>query len=508
MNDPKKRPLRIQIANQFGQRQSLDDAREQFLPMSGGNGLLLLGLGPDPAALAAATKDQSPVAYLEAPDFSRQMLASWFQGIPGHWQAISRADLEKPELLRRKALFYRPNLRLFPDFWAPVLAAKSLERIPLSEAADRMTVWMPASEKGLLIKELAHAFAKAGLNVEILPENPAPAALLDRLREHRPSLFFCVNFQGLDPYGQNAAALHQLNVPVAIWCVDNPFHLLPALKSTFWQRCTLFVTDDWFLRPLQEHGAQHVFHLPLAADPEHFQPQGALLDASLAEKIVFVGRSSFPDKDSFFAGCALPRELMTQANAMMDQSRRPDFAWWWEHSGQVPLWPGKAVRQIGFASEQCSQKWRVAHLSVAAQDGRLTVFGDQGWRPLLPKSVELRPEMDYYGPLPDIYRQARYTLNLTSLLLPHGLTQRHFDVWTVGGFLLTDNTPGLNIFDQELVHETAFAKTEDLLGCIRRLEREQNLAEQLRTGWRKHILNKHTYDQRMATVLNAVANMR
>ena len=35
--------------------------------------------------------------------------------------------------------------------------------------------------------------------------------------------------------------------------------------------------------------------------------------------------------------------------------------------------------------------------------------------------------------------------------MSEALTQRHFDVWAAGGFLLTDRTPGLDIFPRELV---------------------------------------------------------
>lgn len=506
MTSLRKRPVRVQIVNQFGQRQSLDPAFDQHAAMPGENGLLLLGLGPSPAALAQSLEGQSPTAYLEAPDFARQMPPSWFKEIPGHWQRISPHDLHDPGLLRRRALFYRPNLRLFPDFWGPVLAAKTLEGGTPSPRPDGgKSVWMPASEKGLLTRELAEAFDAAGLTVETLSSDLAPAKLSERLRAQRPDLFFCVNFQGLDPFGQNFSALRHMNIPVAVWCVDNPFHLLPALKSTFWRRCDLFVTDDWFIRPLKVHGAEHVFHLPLATDPRRFQPRQTLKETGLAHGIVFVGRSSFPDRDAFFSGCSAPEELMAEATAMIEHGRRPDYSWWWERFGKPPLWPDRNGRQPGFAAERCSRLWRAAGLNAAARIGRLTVYGDSGWRSLLPAEVELRPEVDYYGPLADIYGQARYTLNLTSLLLPRGLTQRHFDVWAAGGFLLTDATPGLDIFDRELGRETSFASPGELPRLVQRLEREHGLAKQLRTAWRAHILQKHTYEQRVATVLDSIS---
>lgn len=505
MTSLQKRPLRVQVVNQFGQRQSLNPGFDQHVVLPGENGLLLLGLGPSPLSLAQALGGQSPTAYLEAPDFARQMPLSWFEDIPKHWQPVFPNELHESGLLRRRVLFYRPNLRLFPDFWSQILAAKTLAGIPSPGPNDEKSIWIPASEKELLVMELMEAFASAGLVVEALPISVcSPTTLAERLRAHRPELFFCVNFQGLDPFGQNFSALSHLGVPVAVWCVDNPFHLLSALKSAFWQRCKLFVTDDWFIRPLQEHGAAHVFHLPLAACPIRFQPRGIVQDADLAHRIVFVGRSSFPDKDAFFAGCTVSSELLTEATAMLEQGRRPDYSWWWANLGKPRLWPDKSARQPGFAAEQCSRLWRTAGLNAAARLGHLTVYGDPCWRSLLSADVELRPEVDYYGPLPEIYHQARYTLNLTSLLLPHGLTQRHFDVWTAGGFLLTDATPGLDIFDRKLAQETTFASPKELPRLVQRLEREQGLVAQLRAAWRAHILEKHTYNQRVEDIFKAI----
>lgn len=500
------RPHRIRILDQFDRPQSLAFGMEQFQRLPGTHGLLLLGLGPEPAALARAVGN-IPAAYVESPDFARQMPASWHRHIPGHWRRLTIADLGAMHSPQCTTLFYRPNLRLFPDFWAPVLAARSLAHLPGDLRRATKSVWLPSSEHGLLTRELDSALRKAGLATRLLPVTMEPPELVQALREARPDLFFCVNFQGLDAYGQSFAILERLDIPVAVWCVDNPFHLLPRLKSAFWKRCLLFVTDDWFMRPLLDHGARRVHHLPLAASPELFQAKGAFNAPDLADGIVFVGRSAFADKDAFFAGCRVSDADMEAAATFSAQGQRPDFSWWRERFGQERLWPGNTVREIGFAAEQCNWQWRMAGLRAAAGCAPLTVFGDQGWLMLRAKAkVNVLEEVDYYGPLADIYHQARYTLNLTSLLLPHGLTQRHFDVWSAGGFLLTDQTPGLRLFDPELAGETAFNRADDLPALIRRLENDPPLVAHLRKAWQQHILARHTYDQRVAGVLEILAD--
>ena len=162
--------------------------------------------------------------------------------------------------------------------------------------------------------------------------------------------------------------------------------------------------------------------------------------------------------------------------------------------------PGPVQRQASLAAEEASREWRTETLRAAQVAGRLTVFGDDPWRALLP-GVDLRPMVDYYGPLASIYARAAFSLNATSLLLPRGLTQRHFDVWAAGGFLLTDATPGLDIFPRELTREISFSRPADLAPLLRRLEADEPRRETLRQAWRSLVMTEHAYEKRLETLL-------
>lgn len=517
----KQRPHRLQVLDQFGRRKSLPDTLDQFQVLqtgNGGKGVLLLGLGPNPGVVREMFPEDLEVAYLECPDLMAQMPASHRSALPAHWRAITPADLGRSELAPRMILFYRPGLALFPDFWSPLLAQIDLQYVPRLTPRHKDVVWLPGSERRLLTRELDQAFTDAGLIVRSLPEGLSTTEMIRWLHGERPKLFFSVNFHGLDPWGRNHALLQQAGVQVCVWCVDNPFHLLSGLRSAYWQRCRLFVTDNWFIPHLIDHGASQVVHLPLAA-AEHFlcrdsRPVSSALSdprqnwRNLGDRIVFVGRSAFPARDRFFAGCNVSNELAKSAANIMVQGGRPDFAWWWSHLQSPPLWPGQTVRKVGFAAEESSRQHRIHHLREAGRSGNLTIFGDSNWENLLPGKHDIRPEVDYYGPLVHIYRQARFTLNLTSLLLPHGLTQRHFDVWSAGGVLLTDTTPGLAVFDQRLTREVAFDSPKALSAVTRRLEADPSLADDLRHAWQFHIRANHLYAQRIITVLESLETHR
>ena len=131
-------------------------------------------------------------------------------------------------------------------------------------------------------------------------------------------------------------------------------------------------------------------------------------------------------------------------------------------------------------------------------------MGDAAWRDHLPCLHDLRPPVDYYGTLPRLYRQARLTLNVTSLLLPAGLTQRHFDVWMAGGFCITDATPGLDIFPKRLAAEVSMPHPSALPALCRRLEDDPRLRDDLAAAWRTCITEAHTYSHRLHTLFAAL----
>lgn len=413
----------------------------------------------------------------------------------------------------------------------------------------RHGVLLPGATGSLLTRELAEAFAAHACRVvHCEPEQLIGQAheALDETPDAAPGLCFCVNGRGLDSSGEIFHTLRALGVDVHIWFVDTPWHVLSAFRAPWWKQARLWVTDDSFVAPLRAMGAERTHHLPLGASLSLFSHPAPYVppphSAPLGD-IVFAGRSAFPDKAAFFAGQRVPPPLLQQAKALLSQNGTaatgtierkthaetgetprewPDFAWWHRQLAAkhpIAAWPGFAIRAAGLGAEESNRLWRAhcihfchnytqspewtAHARSTGANGTargLTVFGDEGWRDLLPE-MDIRPPVDYYGMLPSIYASARYSLNITSLLLPHGLTQRNFDVWTAGGFCLSSYTPGLNIFPPELVEPVAFRSLADIPHILKRLESEPALRAELIAGWQSEIAQRHSYLQRVQRVL-------
>ena len=381
-----------------------------------------------------------------------------------------------------------------------------------------MRIIIPGTGKELLRGELAGAFTGAGCQViQEAPDvlhHPSHPRRLAELLDGSPTLVFSVNFQGLSPLKPVLELLQQTGGTVAVWCVDNPWNLLAGVRDPRWKTLPLFVTDASFIPPLREHGAERVFHLPLAASPGLFGPNPAR-DARFPSPgnlapFVFVGRSQFPGKEQFFAGQTVPQTLLQEAAPMLMQGARPDLLWWERKLACAPgsFWPGKKARGPALGAEEANLLWRSACLQAAAAGAivspggpALDVFGDAGWGDLLPEGARLRPPVDYYTRLPGIYTKARFSLCLTSLQLPHGLNQRHFDVWMAGGLCLSDATPGLSLFPEELTRPITFSHPASIASVA---EQADVRRAELTTGWQQHIAEHHTYAHRVAAVLDAV----
>jgi hypothetical protein len=517
MPDHDARPRRISIVSELGRTQALADCRESFSRFGEETGpALFLGLGPSPWRLPTFLPQAwGKCFFVECPECEAQMPDEWRAAIPTGFERLPVATV-LGGAWPGPVFFYMPGLKHFPSFWGPIWAKALMDDLrakagpPGGRPARDRSVILPGTARSLLVPELRQAFVRAGFAVTVLDPAEVLENLPGLLSGGAPELFFSVNFQGLDEFGRTFFLLHEAGVAVAAWCVDNPFHLISRLRSPFWRAMPLFVTDDWFVRPLAGHGAERVHHLPLAANPRFFDPLPEPVPEAardLADKVVFVGRSEFPGKRGFFSGCQPPERLAAEARELLAAGGRPDFGWWVDRLGLKSLWPEAAARVAGCGAEEAGRARRTAVLTALSRELELAVYGDGRWAELLPGRA-CRGPVDYYGALASVYAASGLSLNVTGLLLPRGLTQRHFDVWAAGGFLVSDDNPGLGIFPAGLWRETVFSRPEAAVALCRRLLGEPALRADLARAWRTEIAARHTYDARVAEVAERLALCR
>ena len=490
------------IKNEFSQLQTLGSGKSYFRIMGEGSQVLFLGLGPDPDLLSDLIVPEQKVYYLECPAFSEQMSADWTLKIPSSWIPLLPEDL-KPAFSRQyKTIIYRPNLSLYPSFWGPIMAKSESSFDRESCLKNRKAIWIPVEADFLLTTELTSSLSDAGYEVHHLSSMNLYQDLKNNIEDESPLFVLSVNFNGLDIYGECFYLLYDAEIPLVVWCIDNPFNLLTKFKSPFWKEVSLLVTDKWFVEPLKRLGAQRVKYLPLATWSDVFYPTSVDHGIGLDNRLTFVGHSEFREKNRFFSACKIPLSTWKKAQEMISSGSRADYAWWQKALDMDFIWPDQKMRNIAYGAEMTNMSWRTLCLGKIAQDYPLTVFGDRNWLDLLPGNIDIRGEVNYYKELPEVYQSSGYTLNLTSFLLPGGLTQRHFDVWAAGGFLITDCSLGLDLFSDELIREISFNDPSECKLIIERMEKNPKLKQDIKEAWYREIIEYHSYKRRMEELLD------
>lgn len=464
--------------------------------------LILLGIAPgqleDLPFVKDILKQGRKVYWLEAPETLKQLKQLKLPLPPSNlsWIQIDLEYLQSPSL-EEKIFFYEPGRRLAPDFWGPIISRLSLKKYNndnlYNSPSNSSLAWLPGNTNQLLHLELHEALKNNGIAniISDLAEAPDYPSLEKIWHKRIPDFILSINFRGLDSEGKIFEICQALNIPLAIWLVDNPWHLLSGIRLPWWKRANIFVSDGDFVTSLQFGGARYVTHCPLAAAPHMWRKNINACN----EPPLFIGRSIFPAQKKFFGNLSVSTDIENEVNAYLEQTGNyPDYHWWMKKF-QEKAWPGKGVRKAGFYADYFSARNRARWLKKAMQIN-IRIIGDDGWKELLPGCM-VENQVDYYGRLPDLYQNSGAVLNVTSLLLPGSLNQRHFDVWAAGSMLLTDTSRGLDIFPSELTSPIKLDKPEEITEKYTYWQKHQNLRGELIQAWQEHLKTQHTYTQRV-----------
>lgn len=544
MAEQNTRPQRVRLPDFAGRGVSLPDGPDAWACRGEGDAVLLLGLGPKSGAnlpqVLPLLANAPAVYWLESPQVARALEAWKLEAeilprepLPAHWREVT---VEQAVALagQCRCCIYTPGLRLDPEFWGPLLGRvdaalarpASAARASAAMMAEdiRGPVLLPGNDGQLLHQELRTALAECGFGpvVDALPQPSSGMSGAQAGREDdflprwrtllhggKPAFLLSVNMRGLDADGRVFELCRALEIPVALWFVDNPWHVLSGARLPWWRDAHIFVTDASFVDSLRACGAGRVFHLPLAVAPHMWRDLPDFAPSSFTvEPPLFVGRSAFPEKERFFAAASVPQGLEAEAARLLEASTGPQDAphfFWWQDKLGGTLWPGYDARRLGLGAERCAQANRRRWLLTAGAGsvGGLRVIGDDGWKPLLP-DTEILPPVDYYTALPEVYGRAEAVLNVTSLLLPHSLSQRHFDVWASGGLLLSDATSGLEIFPAELTEPMTLRGPDDFMARCAWFRAHPQAAHDLRQAWRGNLRAHHGYKQRIQQIIETL----
>ena len=321
--------------------------------------------------------------------------------------------------------------------------------------------------------------------------------LLEGLVQYKPDCVLSVNHIGFDTHGQIGDLLEALEFPVAVWYVDSPHFVISQSKKGMPARevSSIFLWEKALLKTMEQHGAQDVTYLPLATDPSLFAAKAS----TLHRECVFVGDSmeyalSTWDKKLNKRG----KKIAQQIAQMLTENR------------QVPLMDLLTHARKNLSKKYCweavakgtwlaTANYRGA-LIKAAHGGDLQIFGDPGWRRVLP-GANYQGAVKYGPMLADIYRSSRINLNATSLQMPTAVNQRVFDAPAAGGFVLSDAQSAVEEHFELGKEAVVYRDAEEMVELIAYYTSHENERAKVIEHAQKRILAEHTYVHRLGVMV-------
>lgn len=464
--------------------------------------ILFLGLGANAEDILPYCENKEQIFYCEHEEFARQLHFA----LPANFTPLTPKELlavwNEKFFADTDILFYKQNVQLFPHFWNKILIElRNKTVLPVfSQPGDKQHyIFLSGGKNDLLHRELCQSIQDIGfIPVELAQKNLQE--ILELLDTKPPRLYLAVNAQSLDGNGIIYEYLKQKNIPLALWFVDNVWNILSGFSQNWWKECNFFLTDFSFAGELQNEGTKNIFELPLAS---HTLP--ATYQSIPEIPLFFVGNSSFANKNAYFSGCKLEHDFeqtlyRTIRNNLLEQKELPDFhSIYQELLPKQSLWQNKDSRTIGYAAAKADlylRKLWLENLSPLIQ-----IMGDNAWQEILSTSHTFYRPVDYYKDLPTYYKNSLFTLNLTSLLMPANLSQRHFDVWKHGGFLLSSPSKGMEIFPQNIQSIITVNNPQDCLNRLELLLTKPALKSEIQKNMQEEIAQKHCYTHRLQYIL-------
>jgi spore maturation protein CgeB len=132
------------------------------------------------------------------------------------------------------------------------------------------------------------------------------------------------------------------------------------------------------------------------------------------------------------------------------------------------------------------------------------IYGDAGWRRLLGNLVALRPEVNYYDELPQVYGGTALNFNATSLQMKAAVNQRVFDAPAAGGFVLTDFREQLAELFEVGEEMACFREPGEISDLVRYYLQHPKVRERMTAKARSRVLAEHTYRHRVAAMLDTM----
>jgi spore maturation protein CgeB len=447
-------------------------------------------------------------------DFMRDIMA-------GRLKFLSPPDILKSGPADRKGFHLWPHPVLGPlyDWEKTLFASQAVTAGPYRRAL--------VISGGLFSLDVSEALRDLGL--EVFSWNPPCSEqqhILHEILLLDPHLIVSINYRhGLSEISST------LGIPLLVWEIDPSIERLAPLRVSH-PDTYIYTYRKANIPRFREAGFEHVEYLPLAANPKRRYPRD--LSSEEADQwgadVSFAGSSMAAQAEalrqlylqltqdrSFFPTAKTDDPVRDYASlwdtAVENQRRNPDryvieeaFREYFPQGSWVASDGEERLVDLAFcAAETAASKRRVQVLNTLSQldtGFRIRVWGDDGWRRILPDNIQYRGPVGHFFELTSVYNASQINLDINRIYQRDIATMRVFDVLACRGFLLADWSDDLGDLFHPGSEVIAYRSLGEIPSLVRHFLTHPREREQIAEAGYQRVLREHTIQSRVECMLD------
>ncbi len=342
--------------------------------------------------------------------------------------------------------------------------------------------------------------------------------LTERIKTEAPDFVMSFNY-----FPIVSKACNILGVKYAAWVYDNP--AVRLYSYTLINKCNyVFVFDSHMYEEFAGQGFTNVYFLPMAAATDRYDALEVTPEKRerYAGKVSFVGHlysedhtyfDDMNDKLSEYSRGYLEGLMRSQMEInglnIIESSIEPavmkDMI---DVSGIKPSYDSVASFEYLYSNYVIDRKItsieRCEILTMIGEKYPLNLYTSD--KSFSPKGVNNKGETDYYFGMPYVFKCSDINLNITLRSIQKGIPLRIMDVLGCGGFLLTNHQEDMLSFFEPGKDFIYYESRSDLMDKIDYYLSHEDERKRIAESGHKKVAKDHTYEQRLATIIDVVMN--